>query len=100
MKKIFYNTIAALIGIWFIIAPWVLKIFDNSEIYVWISVIVGVVLLLSSLLSFKAAAWSMLSTLAGIWFIAFPFIYTMGSAEKWSSVVLGAVAVFLNLTND
>ncbi|NRF95899.1 SPW repeat protein [Paenibacillus frigoriresistens] len=98
MKKL-DNTINAFIGIFFIIAPWVFVDSDNS-IILWISVIGGAIMLLSSLLSFKESAWNFVSALAGVWFIAFPFIYTMDSAEKWTNVVLGAIVVFFNLRND
>jgi hypothetical protein len=98
MKK-FNNTLNALIGIWFVIAPWVLNFSDHSGA-VRISVIIGAILLLSSLFSFKAPVWNFVSCIAGGWFIIFPFFYMMDSTVKWTSVALGAIAVYLNLTND
>ncbi len=32
-----------------------------------------------------------------VWFIVFPFVYTVESNVMWSSIILGAVTVLLNL---
>jgi ABC-type transport system involved in multi-copper enzyme maturation permease subunit len=98
MRK-FNNTLASLIGVWFIVAPWVLNFSNNSKA-VTISLVVGAIMAISSLLSFKAPGFNLISLLSGVWFIVFPFILSMDSIEKWVSVVLGAIVVALNLWND
>jgi hypothetical protein len=96
------NSLNALIGLWFIIAPWVVGFSDNSGA-VWTSVIIGAIQLIASLLAFEKSGWyvwqNWTSLLAGVWFIIFPFAYTLGTGEIWASVVLGAVTVIFNLMN-
>lgn len=94
------NTIVALIGIWFIIAPWIVGYSDDKGA-LWTSVIIGAVQLITSLWAFSSSGWgswqSWISLLAGGWFIVFPFVYTVDTSVLWTSVILGAVTVLLNL---
>ncbi len=94
------NTIVALIGIWFIMAPWIAGYSDDKGA-LWTSVIVGAVQLIVSLWAFSSSGWgswqNWISLLAGVWFIVFPFVYTVESNVMWSSIILGAVTVLLNL---
>jgi hypothetical protein len=98
MKKL-NNSLAALIGVWFIIAPWALGYSDVSGA-VTTSVVIGAVMALSSWWSFKVPGWNLISLLAGVWFIVLPFVYTLDSVDKWISIGLGALVVVLNLWND
>jgi hypothetical protein len=98
MRKL-NNTLTTLIGIWFIIAPYILHFSDHSGALTT-SIVIGAIMALSSLLSFKTAGWNLISLLAGVWFIVFPHLYALDSVEKWISVVLGALVVVLNLWND
>jgi hypothetical protein len=98
--RISINSLAALIGVWFIIAPWVVNFSDDTGA-LWTSVIIGAVQVISSLLGFVGSGWNALqnwiSLLTGVWFIIFPFIYTVDNGGLWASVVLGAVTVIINL---
>jgi hypothetical protein len=98
--RISINSLAALIGVWFIIAPWVVNFSDDSGA-LWTSVIIGAVQVISSLLGFSGSGWTAwqnwISLLAGVWFIIFPFVYTLKTGEIWASVVLGAVTVIISL---
>jgi hypothetical protein len=98
MKKV-NNLVNTLIGIWFMSAPWVLNFSDQAG-PVTTSIVIGLILALSSLLSFKAGGWNLISLLAGVWFIVFPHLYELDTLEKWVSVVLGALVVILNLWNE
>jgi hypothetical protein len=98
--RISINSLAALIGVWFFIAPWVVNFSDNKDA-LWTSVIIGAIQLISSLLGFSGSGWTTwqnwISLLAGVWFIIFPFVYTLKTEEIWASVVLGAVTVIISL---
>lgn len=97
------NAINALIGIWFIISPWVMG-FSHVTAAVWTSVVLGAVLLI---VSFWAAmrkdssgfgVWqTWVSLIMGIWFIVQPFAFTLGKANAWESVILGAIVILLNI---
>jgi hypothetical protein len=99
--RISINSLAALIGVWFIVAPWVVDFSDDKNA-LWTSVIIGAVQVISSLIGFAGSGWTAwqnwISLLAGVWFIIFPFIYdSLDTGETWTSVILGAVTVLLNL---
>jgi hypothetical protein len=94
------NSLAALIGVWFIIAPWVVN-FSDDKGALWTSVIIGAIQLISSLLGFSGSGWTTwqnwVSLLAGVWFIIFPFVYSLNTGEIWASAVLGAVTVVISI---
>ncbi|MCL6632048.1 MAG: SPW repeat protein [Alicyclobacillus herbarius] len=99
------NGMSALIGIWFIIAPWVLG-FSSPTAAVWTSVVAGVIQLIASGWatylkdSSGTKVWqTWVSLLMGIWFILQPFVLTLTTnvAETWSSVILGIITGALNL---
>lgn len=97
------NTLNALIGIWFIIAPAVLP-FDNDNAMAWTSVIGGLILLIlagDAVLSEDARrrAWLQYVTgLVGIWFIIAPWVlsFTTRSGDFLTSLILGIVALVLS----
>ncbi len=97
------NVINALLGIWFIIAPFVLR-FNDRPTPMWLSVIGGVILLI-------LAGWAVLSEsarkqtwiqyvngLVGLWFIIFPYVYALGDVVnlKWTSVAGGLIVLILS----
>lgn len=98
--RISINSLAALIGVWFIIAPWAFD-FSDDKTALWTSVIIGAVQVIASLIGYVGSGWAAwqnwISLLAGVWFIIFPYIYSLETGETWTSVVLGAVTVLLNL---
>ena len=97
------NWLAAIIGIWFIISPWVLGFSDKSGA-LWTSVIIGAVQLIvagSASTKDDSSGWTVwqtwLSLITGIWFIIAPYIFALGAGETWTSVILGAVTALLSL---
>ncbi|MDQ0189024.1 SPW repeat protein [Alicyclobacillus cycloheptanicus] len=97
------NGLAALIGIWFIISPWVFS-YSNDTGALWTSIVIGAIQLI-------VAAWAMgksdssgwgtwqtwIYLLTGIWFIIQPFVYALSTGATWTTVILGAVTVILSL---
>jgi hypothetical protein len=97
------NVINALLGIWFIIAPFALR-FQDTQNAMWTSIVGGLILLI-------LAGWAALSEparkqkwiqyvngLVGIWFIVFPFVYDMSAkpANLWTLLLGGAVVLVLS----
>lgn len=97
------NVVNALLGIWFIIAPFVLAFQDHPNA-MWTSIVGGIILLI-------LAGWAVLDEtarkqkwiqyvngLVGIWFILFPFVYAMTGTPVvlWTSLIGGAVALVLS----
>jgi hypothetical protein len=98
--RISINSLAALIGVWFIIAPWAFD-FSDDKTALWTSVIIGAVQVISSLIGFLGSGWTAwqnwISLLAGVWFIVLPYVYSLETGETWTSVILGALTVLLNI---
>jgi len=98
------NVVNALVGIWFIIAPFVLK-FSDRPAPMWASIIGGAVLLvLAGWAVFDEKArhqtWiQYINGLVGIWFIIFSYVYTevAGVAYlRWTTIVGGLIALVLS----
>lgn len=94
----------ALIGIWFIIAPWALS-FSGHSGALWASIIVGAIQLI---VSFWAAVtedpvgWGLwqgwIALLAGIWFLIQPYVLSgLGTSEQWVSTILGIITIIFSL---
>jgi hypothetical protein len=95
------NVVTALVGIWFIIAPYVLA--EARPAVLWTSVVGGILLLVLAGWAARDAeartpAWLPAVTgLIGIWFIAAPFVLALAARrEIWTSIVGGAVVLVLN----
>ncbi|MFF2449638.1 SPW repeat protein [Neobacillus sp. NPDC058068] len=92
----------ALIGIWFFIAPWVMGFSDQSGA-LWLSLILGAIQFIVALWGYSKSGWdswqSWISLITGIWFIIFPFIYSLSDGEVWSSVILGILTALFSLWN-
>jgi hypothetical protein len=97
------NVVNAVVGLWFILAPFVLRFSDRTT-PMWLSILGGAILLI-------LAGWAALSEsarrqtwiqyvngLVGIWFIAFPYVYRLGEVAHvpWTSVVGGLIALVLS----
>lgn len=97
------NVVNALVGIWFILAPFILKYSDHAGA-LWTSIIGGAILLV-------LAGWAVLSEearkqrwiqyvdgLVGIWFIIFPFVFALTARPNvsWTSIVGGLIALVLS----
>ncbi|RIV24710.1 hypothetical protein D2Q93_06405 [Alicyclobacillaceae bacterium I2511] len=100
------NWLVAIIGIWFIISPWVFG-FSGHAGATWTSVIAGVIQLLVSgwaaTREDSTANWSnwmnWVSLLMGAWFVLQPWLMSISSntSNAWNSVLLGLITVVLNL---
>jgi hypothetical protein len=97
------NVVNAIVGVWFIIAPFVVQYRDLANA-MWTSIIGGLLLLV-------LAGWAALNEdarkqkwiqyvngLVGIWFIIFPFVFALSDkpAILWTSLIGGAVALVLS----
>ena len=91
------NILAAL---WLIVAPFVLALTGNMQVF-WDSVIVGViVLVLAAIREFSPAhnVWlSWVNVVLGLWLIVAPFAlgFTTLSLTLWNSVLVGVVIAVL-----
>jgi hypothetical protein len=92
----------ALIGVWFIIAPWVIGFSDQSGA-LWSSIIFGIIQIIVSLWGTDKPGWNSwqnwISVITGVWFVIFPFIYSLTNEEVWSSVILGLITIVFSLWN-
>ncbi len=97
------NVVNALVGIWFIIAPFVLA-YSDQRAALWLSVLGGAILLV-------LAGWAVVNEaarkqrwiqyvngLVGIWFIIFPYVFALTARPNvtWTSVVGGLIALVLS----
>lgn len=96
------NSLAAMIGLWFIVSPWVLG-FSNLSVIVWTSVIFGTIQLLCSLLALKKSKLNVLENwftlLTWIWFAIFSMTFSLVFSETWSIGILGLLTVVLDMWN-
>ncbi|AKO93224.1 SPW repeat protein [Priestia filamentosa] len=92
----------ALIGVWFIIAPWVIGFSDQSGA-LWSSIIFGIIQVIVSLWGADKPGWNSwqnwISVITGVWFVAFPFIYSLTDGAVLSSVILGLITIVFSLWN-
>ncbi|WP_426450735.1 SPW repeat protein [Paenibacillus sp. S-38] len=96
------SSLVALIGLWFIMAPWIMG-FAGSSGALWSSVIGGGVLLLSSLLGFGKPGWNSLfnwiSLLSGVWLMIFGMAFPFPLLQASLYLLLGLAAVLLTFYN-
>lgn len=92
----------ALIGAWFTSAPWVIGFADQSGA-LSLSTFFGIIQVIVSLWGFDKPGWSAwqnwISVITGVWFIIFPFIYSLTNGEVWSSLILGSITIIFSLLN-
>ncbi len=91
--------ITVVLGVWLIIAPFILTF--PSMVAMWNSIIVGVIVLILSWIraanpaSSPGLSW--INAILGLWLIVAPFVLRMVSSTsaRWNDIVLGiAVIVF------
>lgn len=97
------NWLSALIGVWFMIAPWVIG-FTYERDATWLSVFVGG---LQVLVSIWAAAvverpnWRVwqnwIAVLTGFWFVVHPFLGHFEEGPYWGIAGPGVATIVLNL---
>jgi hypothetical protein len=91
------STINLLLGVWLIIAPWVLPMATSAA--VWNNVLFGalIVLLAATRLSrpapaTKAASW--VNLVIGAWLIVAPFVLLyVSNLEIWNDIIVGALVI-------
>ncbi|CAK8583447.1 SPW repeat protein (plasmid) [Priestia megaterium] len=92
----------ALIGAWFIIAPWVIDSSDQAGAF-WSSIIFGIIQLIASLWGYDKPGWNSwlnwISVITGAWFVISPFIYSLTNEEFGPSVILGLITIIFSLWN-
>jgi SPW repeat len=96
------GSLNALIGVWFIIAPWVIGFSDQAGA-LWSSIIFGIIQIIVSLWGGDKPGWNSwqnwVSVITGVWFVIFPFIYSLTVGEVWLSVILGLITILFSLRN-
>jgi len=92
--------INAIIGIWFVIAPWMLG-FSYDAGATSASIVFGILQVITSLLRANKPGWNSwqnwISLISGLWFVLFPFIYSLTGEVLWSSIILGLVTGLFSL---
>ncbi|TVY08925.1 SPW repeat domain-containing protein [Paenibacillus cremeus] len=96
------NVLAALIGLFFVFAPWLLGFTDEAGL-VRTSVFLGAVQFITSILAFGKYGWNTwqnwISFISGVAFIIFPFAFTLGWGITVIYIFLGFATVLLNFYN-
>ncbi|KMY51578.1 SPW repeat protein [Peribacillus loiseleuriae] len=96
------SVLNALIGVWFFIAPWVLGFSDQTGA-LWLSVVFGIIQIIAAWCGYNKSGWNSwqnwVSVVTGVWFVIFPFIYSISNGAVWSSVILGLVTILFSLWN-
>ncbi|WP_423228503.1 SPW repeat domain-containing protein [Priestia megaterium] len=68
-----------------------------------LSTFFGLIQIIVSLWGSDKPGWSSwqnwVSVITGVWFVVFPFIYSLANGEVWSSVTLGLITIILSLWN-
>ncbi len=98
------SSINILLGIWLIIAPFVLNyanlgVAETNDIIV--GIIVAVVAAIRSFGGFGQPGWSWINILAGIWLIIAPFVlgYSNNATPLWNDIILGIIIAILAWTS-
>ncbi|MFP7732407.1 SPW repeat protein [Priestia aryabhattai] len=90
----------AVIGIWFILAPWMLG-FSYDAGATSSSIVFGILQVIMSSWGANKPGWNSwqnwISLITGLLFILFPFIYSLTDGVLWSSIILGLMTVIFSL---
>lgn len=97
------NIVNALLGVWFVIAPFVLA-FRDVPSAMWTSIVGGLILLILAGYAVlnepaRKIRWiQYVNGLVGIWFILFPFVHAMSGRTSvlWTALIGGLVALVLS----
>ncbi|SCW38844.1 SPW repeat-containing protein [Paenibacillus tianmuensis] len=101
-KNAIRNLLAALIGLWFVGAPWIFGFSGHSGAQ-WSMMAAGFIEFAFSLLALDKTGWDSwqhwIAFLAGVWFMMLPFIFSFGLGMTLFILALGIVTVLLNFYN-
>jgi hypothetical protein len=79
--------IVGLLGIWYLIAPFVIKASSGA---MWDGIIVGIIVAICSYMFPASKSWQKwLGVLLGIWAIIAAFFLTKGAGYTWNNVIVG-----------
>lgn len=96
------NGLSALLGLLFMFSPWLFH-FSHIEGVVVGSLVAGFVQLASSLLAVGKTGWNSwpnwLALIAGVWFIIFPFAFSLDFLLAAMYIAFGIASVLLNYYN-
>jgi len=92
--------INAVIGIWLVIAPWMLGfLYDAGATSA--SIVFGTLQVIMSFWETTKSGWNSwqnwISLITGLWFVLFPFVYSLTDGVLWSSIILGLMTVLFSL---
>ncbi len=93
-----------LLGIWLIIAPFVLgyaRIEAAQTNDVIVGIIVAIIATIRTFGAFTQPGWSWVNVLLGVWLIIAPFVlgYSGGPTPLWNDIILGVVIAILAWTS-
>lgn len=99
------NWLSALLGVWFLIAPWTLGITHEQDA-TWLSVFFGGVQVLVSIwaaVTFGRPSWRIwqnwIALIVGIWFLVHPFLGRFEVGQYWGIVAPAMLTIIINLWN-
>lgn len=97
------NWLNAVIGLWFIVSPWALRVSDQAYV-TWSSVIVGIVLVVVSVwaaLTVDIGGWKVwqnwVSLVCGLWFVIHPFLGHFEEGSYYAIVSAAILSMALSL---
>ncbi len=98
------SAINILLGIWLIIAPFVLGYarLDAAETNdIVVGILVAIIAAIRSFGAFTQPGWSWVNVLLGIWLIIAPFVlgYSGNATPLWNDIILGIVIAILAWTS-
>lgn len=95
--------INVILGLWFLISPWVYGYTAMHAGSVWNNIIVGIIIAILAAIRFfspYSATWlSWLNALLGVWVVISPWIYgySANGGRTWNSVILGIIVIVLSI---
>ncbi|MGZ0875444.1 SPW repeat domain-containing protein [Priestia megaterium] len=83
-------------------APWMLG-FSYDAGATSASIVFGILQVITSLLGANKPGWNSwqnwISLISGLWFVLFPFIYSLTGEVLWSSIILGLMTGLFSLSS-
>jgi len=98
------SSINILLGLWLIIAPFVLGYANLAAAQsndIIVGIIVAIVAAIRSFGAYAARGWSWINILCGIWLLIAPFVlgYSNAPTPLWNDIILGIIIAVLAWTS-